>query len=328
MRLLASCALLLAPVLAGCSGGAGDDAGDEGDGPREVEPSWLAQGILYRDPGTGRLAAVDAIPPSFTLQVGGFDWADGVLAQGDNEVALRLQGVGARTVTAAGIHHVGRASLDPDAGFAVVQATAGAGPPAPPANDFNIYGVNLDDGTVSRIGSSTDNEESPEWSPDGSRIAYSSFSPADGIDLHIVDATSLQEQRVIDDAGGIHLSFSRDGARILESGRLRVYDAGSGELTHDLLDEARAGLAGAGYQIEDRFPGQANRGTFPLDGDFSPDGTRLVFDGAVKQGAASAILIATMGLDGTGFEVIAGPFAVDPARTNGLNYSETNPMWV
>jgi len=62
--------------------------------------------------------------------------------------------------------------------------------------------------------------------------------------------------------------------------------------------------------------------------DFSPDGTQLVFDGAVKQGAGSAIVIATMALDGSGFEVVAGPFTVDPTTTNGLNYSETNPMWI
>jgi dipeptidyl aminopeptidase/acylaminoacyl peptidase len=330
--------LLLTILLAGCAAGDGDDGPDDAENAAATGQGTSAtgdttawpSGILYRDPVTGRLAAVGATAKDASLHVGGFDVASGILAQGDNEERIRLRPASGaqRSVAVQGAHHVGRVSLSPQGDFAVVQATAGAGPPAPPANDFNVYAVNLADGTTTRLGSSADNEESPEWSPDGSRIAYSSFSPIDGIDLHIVDAASQQEVRVVDGAGGIHLSFSKDGTKLLESGRLRVLDVATGAVQHDLRDEALAGLAAAGYEAEDRFPGQANRGTFPLDGDLSPDGTRLVFDGAVKQGAGSAIVIATMALDGTGFEVVAGPFPVDPAQTNGLNYSETNPMWV
>ena len=330
--------MLLSFVLAGCAGDddAGDDGGGDGDG--EVgEPngtgtgsatSWPT-GILYRDLTTQRLAAVGSTPRTAELQGGGFDLVAGVLAQGDNRdhILLRPSDGPERSVAVQGAHHVARISLDPHAAFAVVQATEGEGQPSLATNDLNAYRVDLATGQATAIGATADNEESTEWSRDGSRIAFASFSPVNGVNLHILDAATLEETRLIDDAGGLHLSFSRDGSSILESGRLRVYDVETGELRHDLRDEARAGAVAAGYDLEDRFPGQANRGTFPLDGDFSPDGTKLVFDGAVKQGTTSAIIIATMAFDGTGFEVVAGPFVVDPAETNGLNYSEVNPMW-
>jgi Tol biopolymer transport system component len=49
---------------------------------------------------------------------------------------------------------------------------------APPGQD--IYTANADGGNVQRIISGADNEESPDWSPDGQRLAYTVVPSEDG----------------------------------------------------------------------------------------------------------------------------------------------------
>lgn len=283
-------------------------------------------GIIYRDPTTSRLAHVAGDAPAFALTPGGFDVEERILVQGDNRDGVRIiRGDGTeRRLPIEGLDHIGRASLSPDGTRVVVQATEGA-VGAPPW-DFNVFVVDLATGAHRRISAGTQPDEAPEWSPSGDLIAYSSFSPTEGVNLHV--ATPEGEERLIlPDAGAIHLAFSPDGGLVLDPGRLRIVNVTTAELVADLRDEAIAGLRAAGYDLDERYPGQANRGTFPLDGDFSPDGTQLVFDGAVVKDGQQGVAIMTMGVDGGGFRVVAGPFAVNPATTNGLNYSEVNPMW-
>lgn len=287
----------------------------------------IPSGILYRDPATSRLRASDGIAPRIDLMPSGFDVRAGIVAQGDNRNAIRVWDVlGTMSTLRVELNHIGRLSLSPDGSRAVVQATTAPLGQPPTGSSFDVYVIDLADGAVRRLSETPYNAESPEWSPTGDLIAWSSFSPEEGIDLHLARPDG-SDHRVLDDAGGIHSAFSPDGMRILDPGRMRILDVASGEVTADLRDEAIAAVRAEGYDLDTRFPGQAGRGTFPLDGAFSPDGTSLVFDGAVVKDGEYGILIMTMRLDGTAFRVVAGPLEVDPARTNGHNYSETNPLW-
>lgn len=287
-----------------------------------IPPAFPA-GVIFRDPTTSRLQALEGGAPRVDLMPGGFDIRVGLLAQGDNQNAIRL--VVGETVRPlfVQLNHVARLSLSPNASHAVVQATTA--PRGAPPDQFDVFTVDMQTGATTKLSDAPYNDESPEWSPDGGLIAWSSFSPEEGIDLHLArpDGTA---HRVIDDAGAIHLAFSPDGTRILDAGRMRIIDL-DGNVVADLRDEALAGLRAAGYEPDTRYPGQADRGTFPLDGAFSPDGERIVFDGAAVKDGAYGVVIATMRVDGTAFEIVAGPFAVRPETTNRLNYSETNPMW-
>lgn len=291
------------------------------------EPYAIPPGILFRDPATSTLRALDATPPRIELLPSGFDVRGGIVAQGDNQNMVRLWNLqGDLSTIAVQLNHMGRLSLAADGTRAVVQATTAPLGQPPIGSQFDVYVIDLRDGSSSKLSQTPYNAESPEWSPVGDLIAWSSFSPEEGIDLHLARPDG-SEHRVIEDEGGLHLAFAPEGMRILNSARMRIIDLASGELVIDLRDEAIAGVRAAGYELDTRFPGQADRGTFPLDGAFSPDGSSLVFDGAVVKDGEYGILIMKMRTDGTGFEIVAGPLTVDPARTNNLNYSETNPLW-
>jgi hypothetical protein len=109
---------------------------------------------------------------------------------------------------------------------------------------------------------------------------------------------------------------------------MRMYALPSGTLETDLEDEVLAGLAAAGYAPDTRFPGQANRGTFPLDGAFSPDGREILVDGAVVKDGRYGVILARIGVDGSSFTVLSHLIAVDPARSNQHNFSQLNPAWL
>lgn len=340
--------LVAVMLLAGCA--ARDPArADEpkGDAPVDVVPAPLPEdlgddvvdaaspfppGIYHREPGgagpgaPGTLRGPSGFDVDVSLPSGGFDVGPGVIVlPGENGLRLVAPDGTVRDV-ATDLGHVARPSLSPDGMRAVVQATRGEPSDAPP-RDLGIFVVDLATGEATAIASRPYNEESPEWFPDGRRIAYSSFSPEEGVDLHVFDLDAGLDVLDVDDAGAIHLAVSDDGTRILDPGRALLRDAATGEVVADLREEIVAGLEAAGWSVDTRFPGQAGRGTFPLDGDVSPAGDALVLDGAVERDGAHGVLLFRVAADGSAFEVLSGPFEVDPAATNGLNYSETNPLW-
>lgn len=301
----------------------------------EPEPGNRASfdpGIYHAVPGPAgaRLAKLNGSTPA-PIGFGGvgFDLRPGlfVSVEGSSMLAVEPDGT-RRSIGLDGVFHAARPSLSGDARRVTFQALDHADFRGGAADDFNVYVADLASGVTVRVSNATVNDESPEWVPGKPWIVWSSFDPERGIDAHVVDVDTKTEIVRLPDAGAIHLAVSQDGKRLLDPGRMRLYGLPGGALEADLKDEVLAGLAGAGYAPDSRYPGQAGRGTFPLDGAFSPDGARIVFDGAVVREGRYGMILARIGVDGTGFEVLTGPMEVDAARSNQHNFSQLNPLWL
>ena len=118
---------------------------------------------------------------------------------GRDTVTLIDSDGGQRQISVQGIEQMARPSFSPDGKRVAVQARDTLLGP----EDLNIYIVDLETGEVERISFLNVNEESPEWFPNDNRIAYSSFSPEEGLNIHIYDADAAQELRSFRD-GAIH----------------------------------------------------------------------------------------------------------------------------
>lgn len=290
-------------------------------------------GIYYRVPGTRDPSAVLArvegtLPARFVLPPGGFDLRGQTLVYtAQDQVVLAAPDGSTRAVSVKGLYAPGRPSLSPDGTRVAVQATRTPAIPGRPLSDLGVFVVDLRTGTFVELPGTTENEESPEWFPSGDRVLYSSFSPTVGVDLHVYDVASRREVLTLPGAGALHMAISADGQRILDMWRFRIYDAATGALQADLMEAVRAALAAAGLALDPVHNGRDGRGSFPLDGAFSPDGRTVVFDGAVVQGGRSGLMVFTVGVDGTGFRSVSGLIETDAAFSNNFNYSPLNPLW-
>jgi len=244
-------------------------------------------------------------------------------------------------------------AVSPDGTQVAVQAVeTPVNPPAPP-QFFTVYVINLADGSWRQLVPKNSNpmtgNELPEWLTTGDAIAHQAIgdyalSPdGTGCDIfRIVDATTGAERLTIRNDGtsgcyrpvrGVldgprfHMTFTRDAKKLLVVGQMRTYDTATGALLSDIHANVLAALAAAGYAPDERFPGQGGGGTFPLDGSFSPDGSQIVFDGAVQKDGSYGVLLMRINADGTGFTILAGPIDVSPQFSNNHNYSQLNPLW-
>lgn len=329
MRRSAALVALLTLLGSSCSSdGGGEGSSTEGGGG--AAPGGLGlSGIVYADASQEPplLAALDGDVP-FEVRIGspGFDLgAPGIVIGADTGLLLiDAEGEEREIVTEPRLA-TARPSFSPDGSRVAVQAFEGQ--PRPDGMGLAIWVVDLDTGSARKISPGRVNDESPEWIPGTNRVVYSSFDPEAGIDAHVVDVDTGEEVLVIPDGGAIHLAVSDDGARLLDPGRLRSYDLGTGEMVADLHDAVIGQLGGLGLAPDTRFEGQAGRGTFPLDGDFSPDGRSLVLDGAVAHDGGFGVALFQVALDGTGLQLLAGPFEVDPGLSNDHNFSQLNPLW-
>ena len=174
-----------------------------------------------------------------------------------------------------------------------------------PATNQELYSVNSDGTGLARLTWSATPEQHPDWSPDGSRIAFESF--ADGpSSIHVIDADGSNERRVSPETyNGVDSepAWSPDGSQIAfastrpfnGSWHVWVMNAdGSGlrQLTGGFStspawspDGTRIAYldAGAGISVVPVEGGNAQRVTQPHADTtderpaWSPDGTKLAF---------------------------------------------------
>lgn len=299
-----------------------------------ISDTRFEPGIYYGTPsgeqGVFRLAWVNGTLPTLRFEGVGFDLVATTLISVDDGRTFLQTGAGGQTKTIQlkGLYHPARPSVSPDGRHAVVQAADHADLSGGPGDDLDIYLVDVRDGTTTPISDEPVNEESPEWIPQTDQVLWSSFDPDAGIDAVVYNVTTKQVVRRFPGAGGIHLDVSNDANAFFDPARMRIYDLQTGALEADLHASTLAGLRAAGYETDQRYPGQANRGTFPMDGAFSPDGTRLVFDGAVRKDGQYGVIIASTDRDGTGFQVLTPLITVDPSHANHHSFSQLNPTWI
>lgn len=290
-------------------------------------------GIYYRLPGTGNPSAVltridGALPSRLVLPPGGFDLRGQALVYAAESRVIVAAADGTSKVTEVDrLYSLARPSLSPDGTRVAVQATRTPVQPGRPPANLGVFVIDLRTKAFVELPGTEENEESPEWFPTGDRVLYSSFSPTAGVNLHVYDVAAQREVLTLTDGGALHMAVSPDGLRILDMWRFRIYDAATGAMQADLLAGVRASLVSAGLAMDPVHNGRDGRGSFPLDGAFSPDGRSIVFDGAVVQGTRSGLMLFTVGVDGAGFRAISGLIEADAAFTNNFNYSPLNPLW-
>jgi hypothetical protein len=310
-------------------------------------PASLAPGIYYRlprlDDPAAEFARVGDAPAAIQPRIKdmapvGWDACAGTVAMVRPDInSLSLVSVAGeqRLVTPnPGIFSPARPALSSDFRFAAFQASATPfGPNRSPGvnEDFNIYATDLMTGATRRVSPLSWNEESPRFVPGSHRIAYSSFSPTDGVNLHVFDLDQNKEVTVFKNLGAVQIAIAPDGKSFIDPGKMRIYALDSGKVIADLRDRAVAALKAAGFDLDMRFNdpdhGFPDRGVYPLDAAFSPDGQSLVLDWAVKKGTATGNILATVKIDGTGFKVISDLIPTNPKFTNSNNYSQLNPLW-
>jgi hypothetical protein len=234
-----------------------------------------------------------------------------------------------RLVVPAGIFRIARPSFSPDCARVAVQASA-----TPDIvggiEDLNIYVIDIATTAVMRVCNLPRNEESPRFFPVGARLAYSSFSPTDGVNLHIYDFDESREILLVRDIGALQIAISPNGDRIIDPRTMRIYDAATGGVMADLLAALVETLPAAGFALDERFkdePGMPNRGVYPLDAAFSPDGTELVLDWALRRGDQYGSVVMRLSLEARQLRVLTELVPTNPEFTNHNNFSQLNPVW-
>lgn len=291
----------------------------------------FAVGIYYRLPNMqnpqAKLTQYDAkLSREIILNPGGFDMrADRVIYPNGNELVLVNSNGDKKVVAVPGLYSISRPSLSPDGKKVVVQASQSADNPP---KDLNIYVVELGTGKFSRISISADSDVSPEWFDRANKIAYSNLSAKDGASLRIYNLDRKREEKVIKDAGSLHIALSADGKHVVSFERHKIFNLESGKQEADLTDNIVTRLRAAGFSPDVRFPGSLNSGTFMLDGTFSPDGKYLIMSGAMAKGDQYGEVIYQINNVGEEFKVLVDLVPTNPAFSSNNNFSQQNPMWL
>jgi len=302
------------------------------------------------DPAAGTIKLLGGSIPSIVVHGrSGFDvgrvlvWVDG------NEVHVVQPGGAARVLFVDGLYQLSHPSLAPEGTSVVVQATQTPPEQEPDPSFVTSYVIDLSNGSWRFLAPTSalpyDGNDFPTWSPAGDTIAYESTELKDGRDCTVVnlaDATSGTVKNTLRRANDAacetpasvfwegprgNLAFSQDAKRLLLVGMLQVVDLTSGADVASLQEKVLAGLGAAGYTPDDRFPVRVGTSPVALAGGFSPDGTKIVFDGSVRKGNAYYQLVMRINLDGSGFTILDGPFAENPRFFAGVTYTVLSTAW-
>lgn len=300
-----------------------DDAvpGAPSPAPAPDQGTTLAAGIYFGVPDAAgeHVTLARAGTPlviQHTLPEGGFDVARDAIVYAENTASgARLvlgspDGKARRVIPLRGVFQASAAALSPDG--RTVAFTARLDANRERTEDLDVFVTEIaaadDDGVVpTRLSRLPASEAAPRWFPLVHRLAYAVRGATPGI--RVVDTDSGKELLAIPTSaapGGV--AVSKDGKRLLVPALGRIYDATAGSLVADFLASLRAGAVAQTLTL----------GEFPRSGDFSPDGTRLVLEGAATADGETGSVVVTCGADGKALEIVAGP----------LGEAAATPIWV
>jgi len=301
----------------------------------QILPATFNPGIYYRvpileDPGARLARLDDPLFPEIQMAPVGWDMCRNQVVFPTPEGLVLTSAAGeVRLVQPEGLFRMARPSFSPDCARVAVQASA-TPDIVGDVEDLNIYVIDIESATATRIGDLPWNEESPRFFPVGARLAYSSFSPADGVNLHIFDFDQAREILLAPDIGALQIAISPNGDRIIDPRTMRLYDAATGAVVADLLAALVAALPATGFELDERFtdePGMPNRGVYPLDAAFSPDGADLVLDWPLRRGDQYGNVLMRLSVEARQLRLLTGLLPANPEFTNHNNFSQLNPVW-
>jgi hypothetical protein len=282
----------------------------------EKDAEVLGTGIYFGtpEPTAARVTLTCSggkLPAAFNIPSGGFDVSRDALVYAENgDFGSRLvlaspDGKMRRTVALPGVFQAAGAALSPDGATAAFSGRLEANRSR--TEDLDVFLVaTAGNGTAvpRRISSAAASEDSPRWLPLGRSVAYVVHGATAGI--RVVNAETGREELNVAVPGAAGLAVSKDGARLLVPSAARIYDAATGSLQADLLGKVLAALRDQGFTPDGVL----------LGGDFSPDGTELVFDALVAKDGARGDLLFRVGAEGTGLtpfgEPMPGPASATP----------------
>lgn len=179
----------------------------------------------------------------------------------------------------------------------------------------DIFTMRSDGSEVKNLTNNLATDESPAWSPDGTRIAFESDRSGDA-DIYVMNADGSNLSRLTDDRGFEgNFSWSPDGTRI-------VYFSSSSEVS----------FFGDSNLMVMNADGSNKISLTPQPGDYSflswsPDGQHIVFQSSDSgENKATHLFVANINGGGT---VIDGPFFEgDTGRLHQQVYWETPTQFV
>ena len=172
-------------------------------------------------------------------------------AQASEQICImNADGTGFRRLTTDDSKRHFYPSLAPDGGSVVYSAFF-------ETDNFEIYELDLDDGSVNRLTNGYGVETAPEISPDGKFVTYTRIGAAGGNYQVVIASRNGKDPNNIPRVTGWDPTWSPDGGRILFASNMR----GSNQLYSVKLD-------GSGLQAITSLPALRGRSDWSADGNY------------------------------------------------------------